>query len=198
MGTRINVSVTILDHRLFFIFLAAACVLAITPGPGIFYVLTRTLAGGTREGISFSFGTFLGGFVHVVAAALGLSAILATSATAGYSQVVEVRGGRTLYISGQVALDSSGDVVGVTDFTAQVKQVFANLKARLDEAGASFNDVVKLNFYLLDAGNLQIVRDVRDTYVNREHPPASTLVVVKQLVRTELMVEVEAIAVTKD
>ena len=111
-------------------------------------------------------------------------------ASAGYSHVVEVRGRRTLYISGQVALDSSGNLVGAGDFTAQVKQVFANLKARLDEAGASFNDVVKVNFYLLDAGNLQIVRDVRDTYVNREHPPASTLVVVKQLVRPELMVEV--------
>ncbi len=119
-------------------------------------------------------------------------------APAGYSQVVEVRGGRTLYISGQIALDSSGDLVGSGDFTAQVKQVFANLKARLDEAGASFNDVVKLNFYLLDAGNLQIVRDVRDAYVNREHPPASTLVVVKQLFRPELLVEVDAIAVAKD
>ena len=61
-------------------------------------------------------------------------------APAGYS-LVEVRGGRTLYISGQVALDSSGDLVGSGDFTAQVKQVFANLKASLDEAGASFNDV---------------------------------------------------------
>ena len=119
-------------------------------------------------------------------------------APAGYSQVVEVRGGRTLYISGQVALDSSGNVVGSGDFTAQVKQVFTNLKARLDEAGASFNDVVKLNFYLLDAGNLQIVRDVRDAYVNREQPPASTLVVVKQLFRPELLVEVDAIAVAKD
>ncbi len=119
-------------------------------------------------------------------------------APAGYSQVVEVRGGRTLYISGQIALDSSGDLVGSGDFTAQVKQVFANLKARLDEAGASFNDVVKLNFYLLDAGNLQIVRDVRDAYVNREHPPASTLVVVKQLFRPELLVEVDAIAVATD
>jgi enamine deaminase RidA (YjgF/YER057c/UK114 family) len=119
-------------------------------------------------------------------------------APAGYSQVVEVRGGRTLYISGQVALDSSGNLVGPGDFCAQVKQVFANLKARLDETGASFNDVVKLNFYLLDAGNLPIVRDVRDTYVNREHPPASTLVVVKELVRPELLVEVDAIAVIKD
>lgn len=119
-------------------------------------------------------------------------------APAGYSQVVEVRGGRTLYISGQVSLDSAGNVVGSGDFAAQVKQVFANLKARLDEAGASFNDVVKLNFYLLDASNLQLVRDIRDTYVNRGHPPASTLVVVKQLFRPELLVEVDAIAVAKD
>jgi threonine/homoserine/homoserine lactone efflux protein len=70
------------DHRLFAIFLAAALVLAITPGPGIFYVLTRTFAGGRREGIVSSLGTFLGGLVHVVAAALGLSAVLAASATA--------------------------------------------------------------------------------------------------------------------
>jgi enamine deaminase RidA (YjgF/YER057c/UK114 family) len=119
-------------------------------------------------------------------------------APAGYSQVVEVRGGRTLYISGQIAVDSSGNLVGSGDFTAQVKQVFANLKARLDESGASFNDVVKLNFYLVDADNLQIVRDIRDTYVNRKNPPASTLVVVKQLVRPDLLVEVDAIAVAKD
>jgi threonine/homoserine/homoserine lactone efflux protein len=71
-----------LDPKLFIVFLAAACILAITPGPGIFYVLARTLAGGTREGTLSSFGTFLGGLVHVVAAALGLSAILATSAAA--------------------------------------------------------------------------------------------------------------------
>ncbi len=70
------------DHRLFAIFLAAALVLAITPGPGIFYVLTRTFAGGRREGIISSLGTFLGGLVHVVAAALGLSVVLAASATA--------------------------------------------------------------------------------------------------------------------
>jgi len=119
-------------------------------------------------------------------------------APAGNSQVVEVRGGRTLYISGQIALDASGNVVGSGDFTAQAKQVFANLKTRLDEAGASFNDVVKLNFYLTDASSLQIVRDVRDIYVNRENPPASTLVVVKQLVRPDLLVEVDAIAVVKD
>jgi threonine/homoserine/homoserine lactone efflux protein len=68
--------------RLFLLFLAAALLLAITPGPGIFYVLARTLAGGRREGILSSLGTFLGGLMHAVFAALGLSAILAASATA--------------------------------------------------------------------------------------------------------------------
>jgi threonine/homoserine/homoserine lactone efflux protein len=70
------------DLRLFPLFMAAALVLAATPGPGIFYVLARTLAGGRREGVLSSLGTFLGGLVHVVAAALGLSALLVASATA--------------------------------------------------------------------------------------------------------------------
>jgi threonine/homoserine/homoserine lactone efflux protein len=68
-------------HRLA-LFLAAALLLAITPGPGIFYVLARTLAGGRREGILSSLGTFLGGLFHVFAAAVGVSAILAASAVA--------------------------------------------------------------------------------------------------------------------
>src|ERR1700692_85242 len=68
-------------HR-FFLFPASALVLAITPGPGIFYVLARSLAGGRREGIHSSLGTFVGGLFHVFAAALGISAILAASAVA--------------------------------------------------------------------------------------------------------------------
>jgi threonine/homoserine/homoserine lactone efflux protein len=68
-------------HRLL-LFFAAALLLAITPGPGIFYVLARSLAGGKREGILSSLGTFFGGLFHVFAAALGLSAILAASAVA--------------------------------------------------------------------------------------------------------------------
>ena len=64
------------------IFLGAALVLAVTPGPGIFYVLARSLRGGRREGVLSAAGTFLGGLVHVAAAAFGLSAILAASAIA--------------------------------------------------------------------------------------------------------------------
>jgi len=71
-----------IDAHKFFLFLAAAFVLAATPGAGIFYVLARTLAGGRREGVESSLGTFVGGLFHVMAAALGISAILAASALA--------------------------------------------------------------------------------------------------------------------
>jgi threonine/homoserine/homoserine lactone efflux protein len=70
------------DSQRFLLFFAAALLLAITPGPGIFYVLARTLAGGRREGFQSSIGTFFGGLFHVFAAALGVSAILAASAVA--------------------------------------------------------------------------------------------------------------------
>jgi threonine/homoserine/homoserine lactone efflux protein len=66
----------------FFAFLSAAVLLASAPGPGIAYVLTRSLAGGRREGVLSSLGTFVGGFIHVLAAAIGISALLATSALA--------------------------------------------------------------------------------------------------------------------
>jgi threonine/homoserine/homoserine lactone efflux protein len=66
----------------FFLFLTAAVLLAVAPGPGMLYVLARSLAGGKREGVLSAFGTFLGGMVHVFAAALGISIILAKSAVA--------------------------------------------------------------------------------------------------------------------
>jgi threonine/homoserine/homoserine lactone efflux protein len=66
----------------FLVFLTAAILLAIAPGPGMLYVLARTLAGGRREGLLSSLGTFLGGMVHVFAAAAGISIILAKSALA--------------------------------------------------------------------------------------------------------------------
>jgi threonine/homoserine/homoserine lactone efflux protein len=70
------------DHAHLTAFLAAALVLAITPGPGIFYVLARSLGEGTRVGVRSTSGTALGGLCHVVGAALGLSTLLMTSATA--------------------------------------------------------------------------------------------------------------------
>jgi threonine/homoserine/homoserine lactone efflux protein len=80
----------LIEGTRFALFLSAAAILALTPGPGILYVLGRTLHGGRREGILSAFGTFVGGSVHVLAAALGISVILMNSAAA--FQVVRFAG----------------------------------------------------------------------------------------------------------
>src|SRR5258708_21567723 len=73
---------TMFDSTRILLFLTAAVLLAVAPGPGMLYVLARSLAGGKREGVLSALGTFLGGMVHVFAAALGVSVILARSAMA--------------------------------------------------------------------------------------------------------------------
>jgi reactive intermediate/imine deaminase len=115
--------------------------------------------------------------------------------TPGYTHVVEVKKGRTIYISGQIALDRSGNIVGRGDFRAQTQQVFENIKSALEAVGATFKDVVKLNIYVVDVSQLQAFREVRDKFVNTENPPASTLVEVRRLVRDEFLIEIEATAV---
>jgi enamine deaminase RidA (YjgF/YER057c/UK114 family) len=113
----------------------------------------------------------------------------------GYTHVVEVTKGRIIFISGQIALDINGKMVGENDFRAQAVQVFENLKSALESVGADFSHVVKLNHYLLDAKNLLTLREVRDLYVNVEQPPASTLVEISQLFREGFLIETEAVAV---
>jgi enamine deaminase RidA (YjgF/YER057c/UK114 family) len=113
----------------------------------------------------------------------------------GYTHVVEVTAGRPVYVSGQVALDPSGALVGEGDLRAQARQVFENLRVALAAVGAGFEQVVKLNLYLLDAAQLPVVREVRDQYVDVRRPPASTAVEVRRLAREEFLIEVEAVAV---
>jgi 2-iminobutanoate/2-iminopropanoate deaminase len=117
----------------------------------------------------------------------------------GYTQVVEVPPGhRLVFLSGQVPLDSTGAQRGGTDFRSQAKQVFENLGAGLAAVGAGFDDVVKLNFYVVDLRNLPALREVRDRYVNVAAPPASTLVQVSGLFREDVLLEVEAIAAVRE
>jgi 2-iminobutanoate/2-iminopropanoate deaminase len=113
----------------------------------------------------------------------------------GYSQLAVVKGGTVVFIAGQVALDKSGNVVGKDDVKAQIQQVFENLKAAVETAGGSFNDVVKLNSYFLDLSHLPEFREVRDKYINVKNPPASTAIQVPRLFRPEFLIEVEAVAV---
>ncbi len=119
-------------------------------------------------------------------------------AAAGYTPVATVRGGTTIYLSGQVALDASGALVGREDFRAQARQVFENLKTALAAAGADFSHVVKLSIFILDRANLPTLREVRDQYVNTAHPPTSTLLVVAGLAQEAFLLEIEAVACLPD
>ena len=112
----------------------------------------------------------------------------------GYSHVAEVTGGKTIYISGQIAFDSAGKVVGAGDMRAQAQQVFANLKAALESVGADFSAVVKLTYFVVDITQMQTIREVRAQYVNMENPPASSAFEVRQLTHPDLLLEIEAIA----
>lgn len=113
----------------------------------------------------------------------------------GYSHVVEVKNGRTIYVSGQVSMNNEGQIIGHGDLATQTKQVFENIKFALEAVGVNFNDVVKLTFFLTDISKMQVVREIRDQYVNTMNPPASSAVEVRKLIRDELLIEIEAIAV---
>ena len=116
----------------------------------------------------------------------------------GYSQAVEIKRGRAVYIAGQVALDRSGKVVGEGDIRTQAEQTFENLKAALEASGTNFGNVVKLNYYFSDISQLAVVREVRDKFINTANPPASTAVEVKRLFREPFLIEVEAVAVVPE
>lgn len=108
-----------------------------------------------------------------------------------YSHVV--RSGDVLYLSGQVAKDIDGAVVGAGDPGAQCRQVFANLKAILEESGSSLGHVIKFTTYLTDAAHIDAYRAVRNDLLAKPMP-ANTLVIVAGLASPELLIEIEAIA----
>ncbi len=112
-----------------------------------------------------------------------------------YTHVVEVTGpGRTVYISGQLGGDASGELVG-KDFRSQAVQVFDNLMDALAAVGASFADVVKVNSYLADIDDLPTLREVRARHFKAGVLPASTTLQVSAFAREGALLEVEVIAV---
>jgi enamine deaminase RidA (YjgF/YER057c/UK114 family) len=116
------------------------------------------------------------------------------AAANGYSHVV-IGTGRFVAIAGQIALDENGELVGPGDPVAQAKHVFDNLDRCLAAAGATFDDVVKLTFFVTDVGILPAVREARDAVIDTSKPPASTAVQVASLAQPEFLLEVEAYAV---
>ena len=111
----------------------------------------------------------------------------------GYTHVVVAADGRTAYIAGQVAFDSTGAVVGAGDFQAQAERVFVNLGVALASVGASFGDIVKTTTYVTDAKHVALLREIRTRHLDPARPPANTLLVVAGLARPELLLEIEAV-----
>src|SRR5687767_5923350 len=89
-----------------------------------------------------------------------------------YTHVVEVTSGRIIYISGQVAMDASGNIVGENDMRAQHVQVMENLKLALAAVGADFSNVIKFNIYTTDIERFMEARDVRAVYIPQPPQPA--------------------------
>lgn len=110
-----------------------------------------------------------------------------------YSHGVLVKPGYLLFIAGQTALDSNGNVVGVGDVYTQTKKIYENIETILSEAGGTFPDIVKTITFMTDISFKEKVNEIQNQYFKKDFP-ASTLVVVKSLAREEFLVEVEAIA----
>ena len=116
----------------------------------------------------------------------------------GYSYVVEATGpGRLIFFAGQLGVDTDNKFVGAPgDFRAQCTQAFENMTLALKGAGARWNDVVKINNFLVNIeSNMAAFRDVRDRYLNLKAPPASTTIGVPALARPGGLFEIEAVAV---
>jgi len=115
----------------------------------------------------------------------------------GYSQVVDVRASRIIFIAGQTALDRNGELVGGNDFTAQADQVFRNLSAALQSVGGTANDLVKLTVFLRHMDHLPAYREARNRFFATVVPPAApavTLVEVSKLYGPEFLIEIAAVA----
>jgi enamine deaminase RidA (YjgF/YER057c/UK114 family) len=117
--------------------------------------------------------------------------------TFGWTHVAAYAGGKTIHISGQVAVNAKGEVVGRGDLKRQTEQAFENIRVALAAAGATFHDVVKTNLYVvgLKPEHVPIIRAVRARYVAADHPPVSTLVGISALVGPDWLIEIEATAV---
>ena len=115
----------------------------------------------------------------------------------GYSQAVVINMGNSqmVVISGQVALDSLGNLVGAADMAKQTEQVFTNIKNILKSLGGNMENVIKLGYFTTDVSQIQAVRAGRDKFINLKNPPASTLVQVSKLFRNDILIEIEATAI---
>jgi len=112
---------------------------------------------------------------------------------ANYKMATRMEGGRLLYISGQVAWDASGNIVGKGDVRVQARQAFENLRGVLQAAGGDVGNLMKITTYITKIENFPAVAEARTAVFSGELP-ASTLIVVKALFHPDFLIEVEGVA----
>lgn len=119
------------------------------------------------------------------------------AAPKGYSHaaIIDLGNCQMIVLSGQVPLDSKGNLVGQGDLGKQAEQVFFNIKNILSDLGGTMDNVVKLGIFVTDVSQIQTFRDTRNKFINIKNPPASTLVQVSKLFRDDVLLEVEATAI---
>ena len=111
-----------------------------------------------------------------------------------YSHVVEVEGGRLLFVSGQVPVNAQRQLTS-RDFREQVERVYDNLETVLKSVGAGFENVVKTTNYLTHTSQAKVFREVRDArFAHVKTRPASTTLVITALVEPEFLLEIEVVA----
>ena len=112
-----------------------------------------------------------------------------------FSPGVKVSAGQLVFVSGQVARNAQGETVGKGDIKAQTRQVLENMKAVLEAAGATIDDVVKVSVFVTNLEeHFSQIHEVRSQYFKKDYP-ASTVVEVKALANKDLWIEMEAVAV---
>ncbi|MBW5424420.1 RidA family protein [Streptomyces sp. BG9H] len=126
-----------------------------------------------------------------------ISAPEGVAPASAYTHVV-MGSGRFIAVSGQLALDEKGELVGEGDAAAQARQIFENLRRCLAAAGATFDDVVKLTYFVTDMAHMPAVRAARDAFLDPERLPAASAVQVVSLVAPEFLMEIEAFAVVAE
>ena len=149
-------------------------------------------------------------FLLVMGIALAMQALAQTTAAEvqlinpatvstprGYSHaaVIDLGNCKMVILSGQVALDPKGELVGKGDIAKQTEQIFQNIKNIVEAAGGNMGHLVKLGYFTTDVLNIQAIRNIRDQFINTKKPPASTLVQVSKLFRDDLLIEIEATAI---
>jgi reactive intermediate/imine deaminase len=112
------------------------------------------------------------------------------------SHGVKVTGGNFVFTSGQVARNPQGEIVGKGDIKVQTRQALENIKSVLETGGATMEDIVKLTVFVIDVKHFSQIHEVRAEYFKTDYP-ASTLVEITALVHPDMLIEIEAIAVTQ-